>query len=273
MKLLYLVLSSILICNVCYGDRYIQPKKFSHQEEILVNGGTILASDKENSVLMYKTSQTMKKGRGNFYFVLINNSGDPINFYFSNLIVTDQWGRPIRVVHKNELIADKKSTRNVKLFLTALTAGLETINASKAAEVSYASHTNTRYRTNVHSCGSDGWYNSLSSESCVSTTHGTMYCEAFRQQAIRQAERDALERSHSAHAVFNAWDYGLKNYYFDSNTVHPNSQYGANFQIEVPREIEADLEYLLFTYDLDGETHTFRYYCWNDMKNGHRNRL
>lgn len=258
-KLSFIV--ALLFCNAAFAERYIQPTKYNDQEEVLVQGGTITISHKNNAVAMFQTSETLKGRRGNFHFVLTNNTDRPINFYFENLRVTDQWGRPVRVVPKQELISDRKSKRNWESFGSALITGMDTINAQSAGDVSYRSHTSGNSYSRINTHGSRGWSNTAIAGHSSSTTTGTMHVEAYRQQALRQAGQDAAIRDHAIDSKFEESKYRLNNFYFDSNTIFPGSEYAANFQIQVDKNVERDLQYLLFTYDMGGEKHTFCYYC------------
>lgn len=266
MKHINLILATVISLIspvVCFANHYIQPTKGEGQEEILVQGASVLASNKQNSVLMYQTSEKLTKGKANFYFILENHSESPINFYFQNLQVTDQWGRPIQVVHRQKHLENKNSEKNWKLFASAVNTVVDSAEADKAGTVNYKSQTDSYSSTNVNVIGSDGWRRGQIFSGGHSSTRGKVECEALRRQAQREVWSDAQNRDHSIQTSYKRWEHGLSNYYFDSNTVFPNSSYAANFQIAVPKSLEKELEYLFFTYDVNGETHTFVYYCKN----------
>ncbi len=266
MKMKYLLVLSLLVFNVCFAERYIQPTKYDYQEEILIKGGAMIASNKTNSVLMYQTSETINNRKGNFYFMLSNQTDKLINFYVSNLRVTDQWGRPIRIVRKKEIIANKKNSKNLAIVASALCTGLESMNAQNAGNVAYQSHTNGNFNSNFNVYGSGGWVNGSVSGHNSSTTSGTVQIEALRQQAQRQVRQNAQQRNNTIEANYDDWEYRLNNFYFDSTTVFPGQAYAANFQIDVHKNIEKDLQYLLFKYDIGGEEHTFCFYCGREKK-------
>ena len=245
-----------------FAERYIQPAKYDDQEEFFIKGAPFIVSDKINSVLMYQTCKTIKNRKGNFYFILSNKTDKPINFSASKLRVTDQWGRHIRIISKKEQIANKKRSRNWSLVASAICAGLDTMNAQNAGNVTYQSQTYETQRTHVNTRGSEGWINTQS----VSTTTGTAHIEGLRQQAQRQAFEDSAQRTHAISGEYESWEYRLDNFYFDTTTVFPGDEYAANFQIEMNKKVEKDLQYLLFTYYLDGEEHTFCFYCGKEKK-------
>lgn len=258
----------VLLSNKCFSERFIQPTKYDYQNEILINGGSVIQSEKRNSVVMFQTSPTIKGNRANFYFSFENRTFQPINLYTYNLRVTDQWGRQIRVIPKQELLADKNSQRNWTLFASAICAGMDSYNAQNAGTVHYNSCTHSNSSSYFHTHGSNGCTNGNVYTAGTSVTHGTIHSEALRQQALRQADQDAIARNVYISSVYNEWDFKLNNYYFDSNTVFPSTTYGANFQIDVPNWIEKDIQYLLFTLDVGCEKHTFCFYCGNE-KNWH----
>lgn len=263
---------SLSLCNCCFADSYIQPTKYDDQEEVLVQGGSMIVSNKMNSVIMYQTSKKTYNRKGNFYFNLLNRTDRPINFYFSNLQVTDQWGRHVKVVHKNTLISNKESEMNWRLFGSAFCTTVDYINAQDAGTSRYYAQNNSSSHSKFKVRGSEGWVDSSASKYSSSTTSGVIYNEGARQQAVRQAGIDASYRDNAIVAKCEDWKHALTNYYFDSTTVFPGSEYGANFQVDIDKDIEKDLQYLLFTYDMDGEQHTFCYYCGNDTKKGPRAR-
>lgn len=51
-----------------------------------------------------------------------------------------------------------------------------------------------------------------------------------------------------------------ENFYLSSNTIPPHEVYSANFQIQVPKFMMHDLEYLYFTFNVGGDKHTFAMY-------------
>lgn len=250
----------------CYADRYIVPTKYDYQEEVLIQGASIIVSNKNNTFSMYQTSEEIKDNRANFYFGFSNSTDRPITLYFSNLKVTDQWGRPIRVIHKNEHIDNKKSERNWRIFASALSAGLQSANAQNAGRIDYQTQSSGSFCSNSNSYGSTGWSRQSVNGYGNSYSQGTIHCEALRQQALRQVQEDASNRDHAIQNNYASWEHGLNNFYFDSTTVFPGTLYSANFQIEVPRHLEKELEYLVFTFEIENETHTFCFYCGERVK-------
>lgn len=258
MRVVFFITVSFLFCNICFAERYIQSTKYENQEEIFIRGGSAIASDKINYVLMYKTSNTIINRKGNFYFELANRTEKPIHFYLSNLRVTDQWGRPVRIVSKNELIANKKSSKDWDLLASSLRKDRDTKDAQNAGNVSYQS------QSNCNMYGSGGCAN----EKYSSTA--TVHVEALSQLAKRQAQIDAQERNNIIQSNYEDWEYCLNNFYLETTTVFPGHSYAANFQIDMHKDIEKDLQYLLFTYDIGGEEHTFCFYCGREKKKWYR---
>lgn len=268
MRIQFFLMLFLVALGECFGDRFIHSTKYEDQEEVFVDGGSVIVSNKTNSVFMYQTSERMSD-RGNFYFSISNETHSPINFCFSDLKVTDQWGRDIKVVHKKELIAAKKSAHNWQTFASLLCLGIESANAQNAGKIHYQSHTTDNYRANFNAYGSNqSWVHGSVYGSGSSTTTGTVHCEALRQQAIRRVQDDAGRRQEQIQAHYHDWEYRLNNFYFDSNTIFPKTSYSVNFQIVLDKEVEKDLQYLLFTYQVGGEEHTFSYYCGDKVKTG-----
>lgn len=132
------------------------------------------------------------------------------------------------------------------------------------------SNTNGNFYSNARMSGSNGWANGSVSGNYQSTTNATIYSDELRQQAQRRVAQDANYRDAEIKTEYQNWEYGLNNFYFDSTTIFPGSFYSANFQIEVPKEIEKDLQYLLFTYKVGNEKHTFSFYCSEVKKKWYR---
>jgi hypothetical protein len=263
---LIFVFSLCSFSNVCFGERYIISTKYDDQDEILVQGASIIVSNKINSIFMYQTSETIKNYRANFYFKFTNCENNPINLLFSNLKVTDQLGRPIKVMHKSELINDKKSEMNWKSIASALCTGLESMNAQNAGKVDYSSHTNSRSHSNFNAQSSRGWASGSANALSSSSTYGTIHNEAARQQALRQVQEDARYRNETIQNNYNSWEDGLNDFYFDSTTVFPDTSYAANFQIDLTKNVEKELTHLLFTFEIENELHTFCFYCGEEKK-------
>ena len=264
MNLKYFLPLLFLYVNACYADRFIQATKYDYQEEVLIQGCPVTVSNKINSALMYQTCETLKDRKASFYFSLSNKTDKPINFLFSDLHVTDQSGKPIKVVSKKEIIAIKENSKNWNLFTSALRTNTDTINANKAGTVQYQSQTNSRYSSNFNESGNRT--RSSKSGQNSSATNGTIHIEALRQQALRNVQNDAKSRNDAIQANYDDWIYRLNNFYFDSTTIFPGCTFSANFHIEVDKYIEEKLQYLIFTYHIDGEEHKFCFYCEKKKK-------
>lgn len=255
-----LFIFSFFLCSHCFAGKYLAPTKYEDQEEILVQGSPIIVSHKTHEVSMYQTLEKITTGRANFYFTLTNNGDRPFNFYFQNLKVSDQFGRPIEVVHKTELIQDKNSSKNWQFFGSAIQSFADSLEAERAGKIDYHSHTDNHFGSCTNTIGSHGWASTAQNGYNSTVSSGSVHSEALRQQALRQAREDSAIRSSQIQDTFDTWEEKINNFYFDSNTVFPKTSYSANFQIKIPRHIEKSLRYLLFTYEVGGETHTFCFF-------------
>jgi len=248
-----LFLSSMYVSGV---EKNIIPTFYDHQKEVLIDGGSATLSQKENSILMFQTSKNLKGRRGNFYFSMMNLTDESVNFYPSNLRVTDQRGRSVRVVTKEELLSSNRRENNTLLFLSAISTGLGAYNASNTGTMNYQTQSRTINNRGLYS---------------TTTSYGTIHSEGLRQQAVRNVEIDGAVRNSEIKKDFKDTEYGISNFYLDANTIFPESEYAANFQIDIPKEIETELEYLIFTYCIGSEEHSFCYHC-PDVKRGSKRR-
>lgn len=258
---LFFILS---VFNVCFAGKNVYPVKDHGQEEFYVQGGTVLVSEKKHQVAMFPTNEKVCGHKCNFYFTILNRTEQPVNFLVGDLTVRDQFGRLLKVVSKHEQLDKKRSQKNCALFLSALNAGLQSYNAQQAGTVHYQSSTYGSGCSSYNSYNSNGsWTQGSIYGHGSSHTSGTMHIEGLRQQAQRQVAFDAQVRDNAIKTEYDYFEHGYSNYYLDTNTIFPGVAYGANFQIEVPRDIEKDLTHLFFTFDVDGEEHTFCFYCWD----------
>lgn len=242
-----------------FSEKCIHPVKYDDQEEILERGGIMLLSSKIHDVLIYQTQESIRGRRANFFFSITNLGERPINFYFDNLRASDQCGRPLRIVPKRELIRNKKQQTGWNLFASGLVECLEADRANHAGETTFYSETRTSTRASVGRRGRECRPTHI--ESCSSSaTYGVIHNEAERQRALRQVRRDASLRTEAIVARQQIFEEGIQNTYFDSETVYPDENYSANFQIEIPKSIERDLEFILIHFDLGDEEHTFAFY-------------
>ncbi|CDR33408.1 hypothetical protein [Criblamydia sequanensis] len=265
MKNIFLILVTTFVINSCFADRYIQPLKYEDQNEILVQGGVVLQSKKVNTVAMYQTSYTLQNRKGNFYFSILNETGSPINFYFTDLKVTDQNGRPVKVLHKNELISNKRSDRDWNRFMAALDAANKKQEADKAGTTHVYSKTTDQHHSNFGLNSSQGWAHGYANEQNESVTTTTIQNAAIRQQALKEAEIEAYHNNLAIEDTFQKWVAGLSNHYFDSSTIFPGQVYESNFQIEVPKRVERDLKFLIFYFKVGEEVHPFCYYLGQEL--------
>ena len=246
------------------------PLKMAEQHEWLRQGQTLWVSGKHNPVSVCSTEKVMKNGKGTFFISCSNNAEFPINLYFQNVSITDQWGRPIRLIHKEELIEKKKSQTRWAQFASALCTGLDACSAQNAGDIHFQSNTSETYRVNQSNHGANGWNNNHGSMHGSSSTSGTIHCEALKRQALEQVTRDGQARKALITNEYENYESSYNHHYFDSNTLLPQTCYESFFHIAIPKDIEKNLEYLFVNVDLGGERHTFCFYCAHPKKNCRR---
>jgi hypothetical protein len=257
-KLLFIVLPLQAFCI----DRFMVPFKIENQQEIYIQGGLALQSEKTNTVLFYQTTELLQDGKGNFYFVISNQTPNYINFFPHNVRVTDQFGRPIRIVPIQEHLDRIRTTANWKTVFAVVGGGLQLFNAQSAGRIDYsrAVHHNSFGQSHSFNRRTGHTYNDYRHHQDT-YEHGTIHCEALRRAAEREA---LLEMSISNCAIkdeFQMRKARYENFYLSSNTIFPRAVYSANFQIDVPKYIQLDLQHLYFHFDVQGQTHTFCIYC------------
>lgn len=267
-KYLKYVLSIVFTCQLlctqkCFADRYIQPVKNEGQEEVLIQGGSVLVSQKKHTVLMYQTSEVTSGKRANFYIALMNKGAQSVNVLFHHLRVTDQHGKFVRVLPKEELIANKKSSADWKTAFCSLDASLK---AQDAGKTDVYTHTNTTNVYHTNTLSPQGMHGQSHVSHGTSSAHTVVYSELARQQALREIQNEAIETTDQIAQEYAYWENGLSSYYFDSNTVLPNTTYGGNIQIEIPTKVDKNIEYLVFNLYVENEVHTFYFYCGHEKE-------
>ncbi|MDB2613681.1 hypothetical protein N9Y92_00805 [Chlamydiales bacterium] len=267
---LLLSLSACAVISVSYADRYIEPIPYPDQEEILLEGASIIISKKNNNVLMYQTDEMIVGRRCCFYFKILNNLNKNINFHAYDLTVTDQYGNSVRVVPKCELIKSRERSTFWKGIALAACSGIASANAQNAGNINYQSNTYANSRANFNAYGPKGYVNGSANGNSNSYTSGSIYVPALAQQAQDKVNRDTARNAYNITASHNDSINRINSYYLDSTTVFSGNSYESNFQIEIPSNVDKSIEYLLFTYDMDGEEHTFCFYCGIEKKSWHQ---
>lgn len=257
-KFLCLVLFNA--ATACYAEHSIHPAKYADQEEILEKGGMMLLSKKNNDILMYQTQETIKKSRANFFFTISNFSDKTINLYTHNVRATDQWGRPIRIVPKRELIKNKKKETGWQLFSSGIISCIESDEANRAGKVTYRENTHAREHTHYRHRGGRTSASGVVDTHLDSTTYGSIHNEAERQRALRAVRHESALREQAILNQQAHFEEGMQNNYFDAETIYPEEIFSANVQIEVPKNILKDLEFILFHFDLGEEQHSFAFH-------------
>lgn len=249
----------IFLSAPLFSERSIHPTKYEDQEEILEKGGVMLLSSKIHDVLIYQTQESLRGRRANFFFSITNYGERPVNLYFANLTATDQVGRPIRIVPKRELIRNKKQQTGWNLLASGVVECLEADQASNAGDTTFHTVTRERERVRYGRAGRRERPVVVDSAS-TSTTCGVIHNEAERQRALRAVRQDASLRNSAIIARQQMFEDDMQSHYFDAETIYPDENYAANFQIEVPKSIEKDLQFILLHFDLGEERHTFAFY-------------
>jgi len=257
-----ILLCAVCFSSLCFSEKYIQPLKYPGQNEILINGGAVIESNKVNSITMFQTCEKFNYRKGNFHFVVMNRTDHPINLYWHNLRVTDQFGRPIPIVPKQDLIANKRRDKNWDMFFSGVKTCNDLDRARDAGRVDTYSHTSEHYGHHKHKAGSHGWKNKSEHGYNESTTTSSTYVGALSYQAEQEALREAAAREHAIEGNYQDWKHDISNFYFASTTLFPGQPYATNIQVDIPKAIEKDLQFLLFTFDMDGEEHTFCFHCY-----------
>jgi hypothetical protein len=210
---------------------------------------------------MYKVSPKVIGNCANLYFSVENRGAIPVNLYFSDVVVTDQDGRFVRILPKEELIDNKRSQASWSHFGTSFRYLLDSVEADEAGRTDHYSTTHDHYVHNTKKSGPKGKKERVETGCDRSTTYGVSYSQYERQMAQRQVEFDRQARHCNIDHQLADWEYGLNNFYFDSNTIFPGKEYGANFQIAIPPFVEDHIQYLVFHFNVGGEEHTFNFYC------------
>lgn len=253
LKLIFILLPFQAFCL----DRLLEPIRFADQQEFYIKGGMGILSQKKSSVIFYSTTDLMH-GKANLYFVISNDSNNFINFLASNVQVTDQFGRPVRVVPVEEHLHRLRSEANMKTFFNIALGSLEVIGAAAGGgRVDYHKHGHT------HAHGFKNFQPYSHNETYFET--GTYYSRTLQRAAEREAMLATCFRGQMIHDELDARRFRYENFYLSSNTIEPNSVYSANFHIEVPKFMLCDLQYLYFTFNVGGEAHRFAMYTGNAM--------
>ena len=263
MKVFFSLVTAVLLIfdSSCFADRYLYPVKNADQEELFLQGASILVSKKTDSVLMYQTTEMVHGNKACFSIGIGNGQSTPLNVRFDDLVVTDQDGNRLRIVPKQELIGKKRGQARRKRFLNCLVTGFQAMGADQAGRVDYQSSTNGMFNYNGHSYGSSGWSNSSGAIYGTTSTSGVLYSGAARQQYLRQVDMDAARRMHCIENDLTHNEGSLNECYFDSNTIFPGSPRLSNIQIEIPKHLRNTIEYIVFHLKTGGETHQFYFHC------------
>ncbi|CRX39545.1 hypothetical protein [Estrella lausannensis] len=249
----------LLLSAPLFSERSIHPTKYEDQEEILENGGVMLLSSKIHDVLIYQTQETIRGRRANFFFSITHYGDRPVNLYFESLTATDQMGRPLRIIPKRELIRSKKQQTRWNLFASGLVECLEADRANNAGDTTI--HTVTRKRERVRYQGDERRGRPINVESAATyTSCGVIHNEAERQRALRAVRHEASARNSAIVARQQIFEEDMHSHYFDAQTIYPDENFAANFQIEIPKTVEKDLQFILIHLDLGEERHTFAFY-------------
>lgn len=261
MKILFLCLS-LLTTVACFGERYLQPVKYEDQEELFERGGLMLFSSKNNDILFYQTRETLKNNCANFFFSFTNCQDRNINVLFHNLTVTDQYGRIIKVVPKKQLLKGEENNMAWAMLFSGVVELADTLEANQAGKTTVHTHTHGSACANTARVRNGYVTNSAHADVAYSSSScSVIQSEAERQKALRMARQDAALRNLALTNKYQTIEGKIHDNYFDSQTVYPEESFSANVQIEVPKYIEKDLQYIYFHFNIDDETHIFAVYA------------
>jgi hypothetical protein len=261
-KILFNLLFVLLPFQGFCIDRFLEPIKFQDQEEFYIQGGMGLLSQKQNSIIFYPTTPCLMDGKANFYFIFSNDSDRYENVLVQNVRVTDQYGRPVRMIPVQEHLDRLRSSANWKSFFNFAIGAIDLCLAQDAGRVDY----HRSYQRNVHGFNGRTCYGHHE-QGCET---GTYYSRALQRAAERESILAASFRERGINNEYQLRKMRYENFYLSSNTVPPRSVYSANFQIDVPRFMEVDLQYLYITFNVGCETHTFALHCGNSRQQPHR---
>jgi hypothetical protein len=247
---LFFLSFAILSSLTCFAATRFVPVKMDAQNDYLRQGQVTMISEKNNHIALAQRDIVVRNGKAAFNMSCSNLEGSPTNLYFQNLSVTDQWGRPIRVVRREELIAKKRSQKGWAKFFSALGTGIEASSAERAGDITVQSNTCDVYNDSKGDRGSS-----------ASSTTETIRVEALRREALREVEIQGQIRSDMIESEYQNYKCAMQHNYFDSNTLLPQSVYNSVFQIDISPKIEKQLEHLFVNVDFGGERHTFCFYC------------
>lgn len=236
-------------------DRWLEPVKFQDQQDFYIQGGLGILSQKNcNSILFYQTNEYLCEGKANFYFVFNNDTDGYVNFLIHNVRVTDQFGRPVRIVPMHEHLDRIRSSANLKTFFNIALGGLNLFCAHDAGRVDYCTSGHRDVHGFSHSRGRYGHHERFYEQ-------GTYHSRALQRAAERESILMTAFLERGIQDEYQLKKFKYENFYLSSNTVPPHSVYSANFQVEVPKFMQVDLQYLYFTFDAGGEKHTFATFC------------
>src|ERR1700722_1167717 len=258
--LLFSITLTLLNIN-CFPIQRIIPLKYPDQKEILSQGEVILFSQKQNHLIICSKDGVIKKGRGTIFFALQNTSFNPLNLYFHNINISDQYGRKIYIIPKKVLLSEEQTKANWKIFASALATACETVGAQDAGTINYRTNTYSDYSINTRTTGYNGGYNLNGNISGSTFTSGSIHCEALRQQAMDRVNVNSYLRLNQIDQELTETTIGMNNFYFDSNTLFSGDVYETRFQFEIPRKIEKELRNIFISFDLGNERHTFCFRC------------
>jgi len=252
----------LFISGACFGDRQLQLAKYDGQEELYEKGGLMLFSSKQNDILFYQTSSTLKYNKANFYFSFTNCGDKPVNINENSLTVTDQFGRRIRVVPKSELVKTKQKAHSWAMFSANLSELANTMEASKAGDTTVHTHAHGQAVTDSAKYKRGKLKTSEHTNTTYTDCSSTyIRSEAERQRALTETRQEAALRRLAINNEMNQFENKMDDNYFAAQTVYPEEAFSANLQIDVPKEIEKDLQYIYFYFNVDGEQHIFAVYA------------
>ncbi len=128
-----IVLAILCICSTGFAATYkMVPYKTDGIGDFLIEGEAHLFSQRRHYVILHNPEEPLlKKGRGDLKLTYANNSHQPVNVYYENLRVTDQWGRPIPVVKKEAILKKETNSQAWGDLFSGLSDSIDFQNARK----------------------------------------------------------------------------------------------------------------------------------------------
>jgi hypothetical protein len=281
MKKLLLVLTIGALLNAYEGYAINRPIEGFATEGVLQTiekGGMVLTNQKTHKISMFNTNSKMSQCC-NFYVRLTNQSDHPAFFDTRLIRITDQMGRPIQLVTKDEVLVLLERQYYEKRNEMDYWYGREKERLNKEMDETLAERilldretTPGRYAVEIQKTVSGHVVpGSRTDEITIRHVEERMRLELKEKiQKNLKKDRELREEMLRLPVIYqqklevvrkrNLIDVeNAERNYLQSATILPGETYANNFQIKVPQHWVKDLQHIYFVYDLDSEGYTFVY--------------